>query len=353
MRVPASGGTPEPLTSPDPEKGEVNHGLPDFLPGGRHVVFTIGTGEGSRVAVLSLETGAWRELLPAGAGAQYLSAGYLLFSETGNLRLAAFDPDAGEVNGPIVPALDGVLWENVAGLETAWFAVSRTGDLVYVSGVLQELSTRPVWVDRGGRETPIEVPPGFYISSRIAPNSRHIAFNRIGKNGIGEIWALDVQDGRMFPVAAQGADYNPTWRRDVEGRFTFTSNGDLFETLIGTQDAPVRLMQRDNYQYPLSWSPDGRFLAFMELAPTGTHLWIMSREGPPARLWSRRRTPVQRGFLQRAIRSRTCPMRPGSRRCTSAVIPAPNAANRCHGTEGGNPCGLGMEQRCSTGAAIA
>jgi serine/threonine-protein kinase len=284
LRVPASGGTAEPLTSPDQAKGEVSHGLPHVLPDGRGIVFTVGTGEGSRVALLSLESGASRELLSAGAGAQYLSSGHLLFTETGNLRLVAFDADRSEVSGPIIPAMDQILWENHAGLENAWFAVSRGGDLVYVSGDLQELSTQPVWVDRTGRETPIEVPPALYLGPRIAPDGRYIAFSRVGKDGVGELWILEPEGGRMFPVTAQGANYNPTWRWDAQERLTFTSNGDLFETLVGQQAPPVRLLPRDNYQYPLSWSPDGRFLAFMEIAPAGTSLWMMPRDGEPTPL---------------------------------------------------------------------
>jgi hypothetical protein len=65
-RVPASGGEPRSLTTPDSAKGEVNHGLPHFLPGGTHVLFTIETGQGSRIAELSLPTGTWREILRPG-----------------------------------------------------------------------------------------------------------------------------------------------------------------------------------------------------------------------------------------------------------------------------------------------
>ena len=91
MRVAASGGRPEPLTSPDLAKGEVHHGLPDVLPDGRTILFTVGTGTGSSLAKLSLDTGEWEELLPFGGGPRYISAGYLVFSENGNLRLTRFD----------------------------------------------------------------------------------------------------------------------------------------------------------------------------------------------------------------------------------------------------------------------
>ena len=60
MRVPAVGGEPEPLTTLDPAQDEFEHRWPDVLPNGKGVLFTAWTGsdEDSRLAVVSLETGA-------------------------------------------------------------------------------------------------------------------------------------------------------------------------------------------------------------------------------------------------------------------------------------------------------
>ena len=44
-RVPASGGTPQPVTTPDRTKGEDAHWWPKLLPGGKEVLFTIRTSE--------------------------------------------------------------------------------------------------------------------------------------------------------------------------------------------------------------------------------------------------------------------------------------------------------------------
>jgi serine/threonine-protein kinase len=65
-RLPASGGAPTSLTTPDPARGEANHWFPSVLPGGRGVLFTINGKEGltrPQVAVLDLKTGQHRVLV--------------------------------------------------------------------------------------------------------------------------------------------------------------------------------------------------------------------------------------------------------------------------------------------------
>jgi hypothetical protein len=39
QRVPAGGGTPTVLTTPDKARGEIHHAWPEFLPGGRAVLY--------------------------------------------------------------------------------------------------------------------------------------------------------------------------------------------------------------------------------------------------------------------------------------------------------------------------
>ena len=143
-QVPAAGGAPEPLTSLDADKGEILHGLPEFLPDGETVLFTTGTSTGSRIAMLSLQTGAWEDLALSGAGARYVSDGYLVFSEEDSLRLFGFDAERKEVTGSVTPVQDGVQWETWAGLQLSSFATSRRGDLMFISGSQEFAQTRLV-----------------------------------------------------------------------------------------------------------------------------------------------------------------------------------------------------------------
>ena len=59
LRVPAGGGEPTVLTTPDRARGEEGHVLPSRLPGGHGVLFTIGAAkpENAQIALLDLQTG--------------------------------------------------------------------------------------------------------------------------------------------------------------------------------------------------------------------------------------------------------------------------------------------------------
>ena len=110
--MPDSGGEPEEITTVDPEQG-LNHAWPHILPGGRAVLFTIqpaGAIENAQIAVLNLDTGEQRVLVPGGSYPRYSPTGHLIYGVSGTLRAVAFDVDRLEVTDPNpVPVLAGVV----------------------------------------------------------------------------------------------------------------------------------------------------------------------------------------------------------------------------------------------------
>ena len=152
-RVSAGGGEPEELTTPESgsesENAVANHGWPEILPGGKALLFTIipedGSIETAQIAVLELETGAVRVLVPGGSFPRYSSTGstgHIVYGFGGTLRAVAFDAERLAVTGNPFPVLEDVLTKRSGA---ANFGLARDGSLVYVTGTAV-ISRRLVWV---------------------------------------------------------------------------------------------------------------------------------------------------------------------------------------------------------------
>ena len=93
-QVSESGGAPRLLAKPDPARKERVYAWPQFMPGGRTVMFTIvpeGSIDGAKIAVLNLDTLAATDVLTGGTAAHYASTGHLVYrvrphDESGRLR---------------------------------------------------------------------------------------------------------------------------------------------------------------------------------------------------------------------------------------------------------------------------
>ena len=134
FRVSVEGGEPEMLATPSVERGEVRYAWPEVLPDARSVLFTIiyqGSGVGTEVAVLNLETRKMRTLFRGGSMARYVPTGHLVYLAGDTLEARAFDPDALEVRGDPVSLNIRVA---TLALRGGQFDLSSNGTLVYVAG---------------------------------------------------------------------------------------------------------------------------------------------------------------------------------------------------------------------------
>src|SRR6202158_4015010 len=94
QQVSDSGGSPQKLTRL--EKGEISQRWPEFLPGGKAVLFsasgTSGNWTAAHVAVQSFETGERRNLVQGGGTLpRYAPSGHLVYAQGGNLMAVPFD----------------------------------------------------------------------------------------------------------------------------------------------------------------------------------------------------------------------------------------------------------------------
>src|SRR5262249_7938570 len=141
----------------NPQAGEADHLWPEFLPGGKAVLFTITSTSGqlgdAQIAVLDLQTGKYKSVLRSGSHAHYVKTGHLVYGASGTLRAIRFDLDRLETVGPPIPVLSQVV---TTADGAADFDISEDGTLVYVTGGVQSIARSLFWVDRQGREEPLK-----------------------------------------------------------------------------------------------------------------------------------------------------------------------------------------------------
>ena len=280
--VAADGGEPRNLTRPDVTAGEITHSFPEFLPGGRTLLFTVGFADtasfdDAAIAVLSLDTGEREVVIEGGTFPKYLSAGYLAFSKSYSVLVVPFDPRAAELLGSPVPVLDGVQVNPIKG--EAQFAVSDTGSLIYARGHDQSGGRDLVWVDRRGAVRPLSFPARRYVGPMVSPDGTRIAV-MIGY----DIWVLELDTGRSSRLTAEeGIDWAPIWASDSR-RVIYTSSASEHYSLnwksVEGFGEPALLLRDDISVMANSSSPDGRFLAIdRKNLDTGMDIWLLPLSG--------------------------------------------------------------------------
>ncbi len=287
-RVPAAGGKPEALTQLDMEKGERDHRYAQWLPGGKAVLFTIGssdiaTYDDARIAVQSLETGERKILIEGGTCARYSPSGHLLYVRAGTLFAVPFDLTKLAVTGPPVSVLEGI-FESVNNGK-AQFSVSQTGSLAYVPGGPEGSERMPVWVDRQGVARPLPMPQRAYLHPRISPDGRRVAIEIEGPTH--DLFIYEFERDMLTKMTFDGLSHWPLWTPEGE-RLTYRRWLGTFTMwwMPADRSAPEeRLTTVGRMQSPASWSPDGRVVAFTQVSPetTGPDVYVleMDREKKP------------------------------------------------------------------------
>jgi len=279
-RVSANGGEPEMLATVNLDEGELVYSLPDFLPDGKDLLFTISSNTGIQTALLSLETGDRKVVLENAGQARYLSTGHLLYEQpgTGNLMVGPFDLAALEVTGDSVPVVQGVRL-SASSLD---YAISDNGTLVYVpSTSTGDLNRTLVWVDREGQEEPLAAEPQGYETPRISPDGSRLAIT-VEEPGGSDVWIYELEREILTRFTFDpAADHYPVWTPDGQ-RIVFDSGRveaghNLFWKATDGTGQAERLTTSPTNQTANSFSPDGKRLVFRQTVTRD--LQVLSMEG--------------------------------------------------------------------------
>ena len=143
----------------------------------------------------------------------------------------------------------------------AQYAVSDSGTLAYIPGVVRLATRFLVWVGRDGSEEQLAAEPRGYSYPRISPDGQRAAV--VGDNGI-LVWDFRLETLTRLTVDPLGDNY-PVWTSDGE-RIAYRSDEDVYWKASNNTGSAELLVENpgEGDASPYFFSPDGNTLVFRE-----------------------------------------------------------------------------------------
>ena len=138
-----------------------------------------------------------------------------------------------------------------------------------------------MWVDRSGKAEPLPLPPASYLYPRISPDGRSLAVEIEGPNH--DFYVYDFARTVLSKVTTDGMSHDPVWTPDGSDwpiRSWLAGGMTMWWMHADRSGSPERLDPAGTRQSPVSFSPDGKFLAFDQKDPqTQDDAWVLPIDG--------------------------------------------------------------------------
>jgi Tol biopolymer transport system component len=278
LRVPDTGGKPEPATRLNVSRGEISHRYPSLLPDGRRFIFFVRGSQREHQGIYLASLGSLdaRLVLKTEGLGVYSPPGYLLTVQQGMLVAYPFDEKDATVKDRPVRVAESVPVGAPPGY--APIAVSANGLLAYSSTHLH--GRELVWLDRSGQRLGTVGPAGDYSTPDLSPDEKRIAVSmREGSKSDTDVWLFD--SGRVvwsrFTFDPSN-DRAPLWSPDgARILYASASRGllDLYEKPAGGSGEGRLVLATSADKFPSDWSRDGRFIVYHTFGGNGAwDLWV-------------------------------------------------------------------------------
>jgi eukaryotic-like serine/threonine-protein kinase len=271
-RVPESGGIAEVLVA---DSGRYE--FPSPLPGGRGILYTrcqAACSLDAEIWAYDLRTRVAKRVVGGAVMAQYVPIGAIVYVRPDGAMLAArFDLGSLQTEGPPIPVMDSV---TVVNRVLPLAAISQSGTLMLRYGPALSILQRfhMVWVDRAGRETPVDtswtlrfVEFGANAGWALSPDGTRLAIGLATDAG-DDIWVKRLPRGTLSRVSYDdAAEFRPRWMPDgrtlmFESNRPGTGAGGIYVRAADGTGSDSLVLRAPGGVYEAAWSPDKQWLVY-------------------------------------------------------------------------------------------
>ena len=285
MKVPASGGKPQPLTELDAARKERTHRWPQIVPGHDVVLFTVATTDSpefyddARIDAVRLSTGERKSVFEGASFARYVPTGHLIVGRGGFLFAVPFDIDRLQATGPEVLVREGVMGSPPSG--NVYAAIAQNGLLAYVPGKPVNSARRKlVWFRDDGRKEPLAgIPPAGYVDPAVSPDGKSIVVAVAGDRAH-DLWLLDLVRGSRTRLTFEGDNTSPAWTPDGKSVVFYSvrhGQGAVYMRAVDGSGGERLVYAVEGVSVaPGGVSPDGRLVTISSYGESKTDLYVKS-----------------------------------------------------------------------------
>jgi eukaryotic-like serine/threonine-protein kinase len=286
-RIPAEGGTPEPVTKLHQPSSNVSQRLPHFLPDGKHFLFSqaVSTGPDGQLMAGTLGSLESKQVLDRSSNVTYAD-GFLFFVLDRVLLAQRFDPDELRFSGKAAAVASGLEVWPFRFLGNYSYSAGR---LVYREAVLPE--ARIEWFDPSSGARNMVLERGAYSAMRLAPDGRRLLVARPEGQGSREhVWLYELAEGSWSRLTSRPeVQYNFAWIPDARFAVLEPESEDSVQ-FVSVDGAEVETVAKGVNDTPImDWvAAGGISIGQRQVQETGMDLvrWTGVREGMPIEVLS-------------------------------------------------------------------
>jgi eukaryotic-like serine/threonine-protein kinase len=296
LRISQEGGVPAQVTSLDEASAENDQRWPEFLPDGRHFVYSSRSRTPAKggLYLADREAGPQQKpvfLSPIQSQVKFAATprgDFLIYVKDNSIRARRWNTSSKSLEGNEVTLVESVLYTPASG---AAFSVAGGRMLAYHNA--HRLKSHPVQRDRSGKVLREILPEGSYESITVDTPARRLAVEMMPEKGESDIWISELGRPSLLRLSFDGGGHG-VWSRD--GRSMYFANPvesliTVYVKRLEDQARPQVVWKSSHTVFPTDVSPDGKWLCVHEDNPkTLMDLLLVAVDSPGQQPVAVRRT---------------------------------------------------------------